>query len=93
MGSKRLSKLSVTQENMTDLPGYDTLTFPLIPVGSTSQSSVQELGFASIGLLTRLRRFYPLPVRQASVLPSAFRFRLAGGHPCRSANNFTLPGV
>src|SRR5271166_6286260 len=42
-----------------------------MPVGSTSQRSVQELGFASIGLLTPLRRLYPLPVRQASVLPSA----------------------
>ncbi len=49
-----------------------------MPVGSTSQRSVQELGFASIGLLTPLRRLYPLPVRQASVLPSAsFRFHLA----------------
>src|SRR5438309_6745697 len=48
-----------------------------MPVGSTSQRSVQELGFASIGLLTPLRRLYPLPVRQASVLPSAsFRFHL-----------------
>ena len=42
-----------------------------MPVGSTSQPSVQELGFASIRLLTPLRRLYPLPVRQASVLPTA----------------------
>jgi len=49
-----------------------------MPVGSTSQRSVQESGFASIGLLTPLLRLYPLPVRQTSVLPSAsFRFRLA----------------
>jgi hypothetical protein len=49
-----------------------------MPVGYTSQRSVQESGFASIGLLTPLRRLYPLPVRQASVLPSASsRFRLA----------------
>src|SRR5205807_4515787 len=49
-----------------------------MPVGSTSQRSVQELGFASIGLLTPLRRLYPLPIRQASVLPSASSgFRLA----------------
>src|SRR5271157_382765 len=49
-----------------------------MPVGSTSQRSVQELGFASIGPLTPLRRLYPLPVRQASVLPTASsRFRLA----------------
>jgi len=49
-----------------------------MPVGSTSQRSVQESGFASIGLLTPLRRLYPLPVRQASILPTAsFRFHLA----------------
>ncbi len=49
-----------------------------MPVASTSQPSVQELGFASIGLLTPLRRLYPLPVRQASVLPTASsRFHLA----------------
>jgi len=49
-----------------------------MPVGSTSQRSVQESGFASIGLLTPLPRLYPLPVRQASVLPSASsRFHLA----------------
>ena len=31
-----------------------------------------------MGLLTPLRRLYPLPVRQASTLPAAsFRFRLA----------------
>jgi hypothetical protein len=61
----------VAQGRSSDLPGYDALTFPLMPVGSTSQRSVQELGFASIGLLTPPRRLYPLPVRQASVLPSA----------------------
>src|SRR5271157_3093222 len=49
-----------------------------MPVGSTSQPSVQELGFASIGLLTPPCRLYPLPVRHASALPTAsFRFRLA----------------
>src|SRR5262250_3766105 len=49
-----------------------------MPVGSTSQPSVQELGFASICLLTPLCRLYPLPVRQTSVLPAASsRFHLA----------------
>src|SRR5579864_6226967 len=49
-----------------------------MPVGSTSQRSVQELGFTKICLLTPLRRLYPLPVRQASVLPAASsRFHLA----------------
>ena len=52
-------------------------TFMLMPVGSTSQRSVQVSGFTDIGLLTPLRRLYPLPVRQASILPAAsFRFRL-----------------
>jgi hypothetical protein len=52
-------------------------TFLLMPVGFTSQRSVQVLGFAYICLLTPLRRLYPLPVRQASILPAAsFRFRL-----------------
>src|ERR1017187_4726718 len=68
--SRHLS-IPVAQGRSSDLPGYDALTFPLMPVGSTSQRSVQELGFASIGLLTPLRRLYPLPVRQASVLPAA----------------------
>ncbi|WP_221772113.1 hypothetical protein, partial [Pseudomonas aeruginosa] len=50
-------------------------TFLLMPVGSTSQRSVQVLGFEDFGLLTPLRRLYPLPVRQASILPRAsFRF-------------------
>src|ERR1022692_4865853 len=63
---------------MTDLPGYCALTFTLMPVRSTSRRSVQELGFASIGLLTPPCRLYPLPLRQASVLPTASsRFRLA----------------
>jgi hypothetical protein len=37
--------------------------------------------------LPRLCPLYPLPVRKASVLPSAsFRFRPRGGHPCCSAD-------
>src|ERR1019366_5607398 len=68
----------VAQARWSDLPGYCALTFPLMPVGSTSRRSVQELGFASMGLLTPPCRLYPLPVPQASVLPTAsFRFRLA----------------
>jgi len=46
-------------------------------VGFTPQRSVQVLGFASNGLLTPLRRLYPLAVRQTSALPTAsFRFHL-----------------
>jgi hypothetical protein len=58
-----------------DLPGYRALTFTLMPVGSTSQRSVQVPGFDDMGRLTPLPRLYPLPVRQANALPSAsFRF-------------------
>src|ERR1019366_8166860 len=78
MGSGRLSTLSVSQDNMADLPGYCALTFTLMPVGSTSRRSVQVLGFASIGPLTPPCRLDPLPVRQASALPTASsRFHLA----------------
>jgi hypothetical protein len=42
-----------------------------MPVGYTSQRSVQVSGYADICLPTPLRRLYPLPVRQASALPTA----------------------
>jgi hypothetical protein len=74
--SQHLSML-IAHGKRPDLPGYCALTVTLMPVGSTLQRSVQELGFASSGLLTPLRRLYPLPVRRASVLPSASsRFHL-----------------
>ena len=59
-------------------PRVMRVTFMLMPVGFTSWRSVQVSGFTDMGLLTPLRRLYPLPVRQASTLPAAsFRFRLA----------------
>jgi len=70
--------MSVAQGRSPDLPGYCARTFTLMPVGSTSQRSVQVSGFADICLLTPLRRLYPLPVRQASALPTASsRFAVA----------------
>jgi hypothetical protein len=42
-----------------------------MPVGYTTQRSVHVSGFTDIRLLTPLRCLYPLPVRQASALPSA----------------------
>ncbi len=63
--------MSVAQGTSADLPGYDARTFTLMPVGSTSQRSVQVSGFTDICLFTPLRRLYPLPVRQASALPTA----------------------
>ena len=70
--------MSVAQGTGAELPGYDARTFTLMPVGSTSQRSVQVSGFTFICLLTPLRRLYPLPVRQASALPTASsRFAVA----------------
>src|ERR1700739_3418193 len=78
MRSERLSTPSVIEDNRADLPGYCALTFTLMPVGSTSQPSVQVLGFASIGPPTPLCRLSPLPVPEASDLPTASsRFHLA----------------
>jgi hypothetical protein len=46
--------------------------------GYTTQRSVQVSGFANIGLLTPLRRLYPISVRRTSALPAAsFRFAVA----------------
>ena len=63
--------MSVAQGTPPDLPGYCARTFTLMPVGYTPQRSVQVSGFTDICLLTPLRRLYPLPVRQASALPTA----------------------
>ncbi len=74
-----------------DLPGYCAHTFTLMPVGSTSCRSVQVSGFDDIGRLTPPPRLYPLPVRQASALPTASsRFRIA---PDTLAVRLTLPPV
>jgi len=78
MRAERLSTPSIIEDNRADLPGYCPLTFTLMPVGSTSQPSVHVLRFASIGPLTPLCRLSPLPVPQASDLPTASsRFHLA----------------
>src|SRR5450755_5154461 len=70
--------MSVAQGRPPDLPGYDARTVTLMPVGSTSQRPVQVSGFTDICLLTPPRHLYPLPVRQASALPTASsRFAVA----------------
>ena len=70
--------MPVAQGTPPDLPGYCTSTFTLMPGGYTAQRPVQVSGFADIGLLTPLHRLNPLPVRQASALPTAsFRFAVA----------------
>ena len=65
------SSTEVTLGTHADLPGYCAHTFTLMPVGFTPHRSVQVLGFDNMGRLTPVRRLYPLPVRQASALPSA----------------------
>src|ERR1039457_5199840 len=50
--------MPVALSRSSDLPGYCALTFPLMPVGSTSRRSVQELGFASTGPLPPPCRLY-----------------------------------
>ncbi len=63
--------LCQAQGRRPNLPGDCARTCPLMPVGCTSQRSVQILGFDDICRLAPLCRLYPLPVRQASALPSA----------------------
>src|SRR5207245_10016157 len=70
-----------------DLPRYCSLTFPLLPVGSTSQRSVQESGFASIGPA------HPATPPLSASCPSGQRFAFSflripprEGHPCCSTN-------
>src|ERR1700731_1986683 len=60
-----------------------------MPVGSTPHRSVQVPGFDDHRHLTPMRRLYPLPVRQASALPTASsRPHLAAG---AVAAQLTLP--
>src|SRR5690606_24806224 len=51
--SRHLS-MPVAQGTHADLPGYDTPTFTLMPVGSTAQCSVQVPGFGNFGYLAPL---------------------------------------
>ena len=70
------------------LPGYDALTFTLMPGGYTSQRSVPVSGFDDIG------RLAPLPRLRSASCSSGQRFafsflqiRSHPRHPCRSANS------
>jgi hypothetical protein len=85
--SRHLS-MSVAQGTHVDLPGYCTLTFTLMPVGSTSQPSVQVLGFDDIGHLTRLRRLISASCSSDQRFAFGFlQIRSRPRHPCRSANS------
>ena len=74
---RNTSRCQLHLSRSPDLPGHNALTVTLMPVESRSQRSLQELVLTNIGLLTPLRRLYPLlPVRRASALPTvSFRFR------------------
>src|SRR5207249_7802777 len=58
-----------------------------MPVGSTSQRSVQVSGFADIGLLTPLRRLISASCSSGQRFAYSFlRIRSRPRHPCRSAD-------
>ena len=57
-----------------------------MPVGFMPQRSVQVSGFDDLGRVNPLRRLYPLPVRQASVLPRASIKFASPGTPLPLAN-------
>ena len=62
-------------------------TFMLMPVGSTSQRSVQVLGFDDLGLLTPLRRLISASCSSGQHFACGFlQIPPRDGHPCRSAN-------
>ena len=85
--SQHLS-MSVARGTHADLPGYYAPTFTLMPVGSTSQRSVQVSGFDDIGHLAPLRRL--ISASCSSGQRFAFGFLQIPGrpkHPCRSANS------
>ena len=85
--SRRLTT-PVAQGTHADLPGYCALTFTLMPVGSTSQLSVQVLGFDDIGHLTRLRRLISASCSSGQRFAFGFlQIRSRPRHPCRSANS------
>jgi hypothetical protein len=85
--SRHLS-MSVAQGTHADLPGYCALTFTLMPVGYTSQPSVQVLGFDDIGHLTRLRRLISASCSSGQRFAFGFlQIRSRPRHPCRSANS------
>ena len=80
--------VAVAQGTHADLPGYCALTFTLMPVGFTSQPSVQVLGFDDIGRLARLRRLVSASCSSGQRFAFGFlQIRSRPRHPCRSANS------
>ena len=71
-----------------DLPGYDTPTFTLIPVGYTSQRSVQVSGFNDNGRLAPLQRLISASCSSGQRFAYSFlQIRSHPRHPCRLANS------
>ena len=71
-----------------DLPGYDAPTFTLIPVGYTSQRSVQVSGFDDICRLAPLQRLISASCSSGQRFAFSFlQIRSRPRHPCRSANS------
>ncbi len=80
--------ISVAQGTYADLPGYCAPTFTLMPVGSTSQPSVQVSGFDGNGRLARLRRLISASCSSGQRFAFGFlQIRSRPRHPCRSANS------
>ncbi len=79
--------MSVAHGTPPDLPGYGARTFTLMPVGFTSQRSVQVSGFTDIGLLTPLPRLISASCSSGQRFAFGFlQIRSRPRHPCRSAN-------
>ena len=73
---------------LPDLPGYDALTFTLIPVGFTLQCPVQVSGFDDIGRLTPLQRLLSASCSSGQRFAFGFlQIRSYPRHPCRLANS------
>jgi hypothetical protein len=73
---------------LPDLPGYNAQTFTLMPVGFTSQCSVQVSGFDDIGRLTPLQRLLSASCSSGQRFAFGFlQIRSCPRHPCRSANS------
>jgi hypothetical protein len=71
---------------LADLPGYDALTFTLIPVGFTSRPSVQVSGFDDNGRLTPPCRLISASCSSGQRFAFGFlQIRSRPRHPCRSA--------
>jgi len=86
--SHNLSTVVAQIGRLPDLPGYDAQTFTLIPVGSTSQRSVQVSGFDDIGRLAPLCRLVSASCSSGQRFAFGFlQIRSHPRHPCRSANS------